>query len=148
MNILNKLKSGLIPKSMARPARWGAAAVFTICHIVSIALALNLLPMDTIWWLVPLLIVFPGIVSMTLLPGGWKRWYRWVALLGLVMMVLESPTSNPFLVILVGETWMLHRAWVTERTVPVRDLFRRGQPSKPVPAPGRSAKKSRRPKPA
>ena len=147
MNILDRIKSRFSRQGLAGPARWAAAAAFTIGHIITVALALNLLPMDIIWWLVPLLIVFPGIVTMTLLPGGWKRWYRWAALLGLVLMVLES-SSNPFIVILIGETWMLHRAWITERTVPVKALFRRGQAQEPASAPGRKPKGSRRPKTA
>lgn len=147
MNILDKIKNRFSREALAGPARWVAAAAFTIVHIIAVALVLNLLPMDIIWWLVPLMIVFPGIVSMTLLPGGWKRWYRWVALLGLVLMVLES-SSNPFVVILFGETWILHRIWVTERTAPVKDLFRRGKAQEPASAPAGKPKGSRRPKTA
>lgn len=147
MSLLEKIKSRFTRKALTGQALWAAAGAFTIVHIITVALALNLLPMDVIWWLVPLLIVFPGIVSMTLLPGGWKGWYRWAALLGLVLMVLES-SSNPFVVILIGETWMLHRAWVTERTIPVRNLFRRGKPQEPTSTPGRKPKGTRRPKPA
>ncbi|MET4144011.1 hypothetical protein [Arthrobacter sp. UYCo732] len=152
MNIIDKIKSRVTLKALAGPARWAGFTAFSIVHVIAITLALNLLPMDLIWWLVPLMVVFPGIVTMTLLPGGWKRWYRWVSLLGLVLMVLES-TSNPFVVILFGETWMLHRAWITERTVPVKNLLRRGKPKeepvcfKPGPAPKKN-KAPRRPKTA
>ncbi|ACL42355.1 hypothetical protein Achl_4404 (plasmid) [Pseudarthrobacter chlorophenolicus A6] len=147
MNISEKIKSRFSRKGLIAPARWTGFTAFSIAHIITVALALNLLPLDIIWWAVPLLIVLPGIISMTLLPGGWKRWYRWAALLGLVLMVLES-SSNPFVVILFGETWMLHRAWITERTIPVRNLFRRGKAQEPVSAPAPKPKGSRRPKTA
>lgn len=148
MNMLQKIKAKFTLEALAGPARWVGFTAFTIVHIIAIALVLNLLPMDLIWWLVPLMIVFPGIVTMTLLPGGWKRWYRWAALLGLVLMVLESAANNPFIVILFGETWMLHRGWITERTVPVKQLFRRGKAQETVSAPARKPKGSRRPKTA
>lgn len=128
MNILDKIKSRFTRKGLAAPARWAGFTAFTVVHIVTLALALYLLPMDVIWWLVPLLIVLPGIVTMTLLPGGWKRWYRSVALLALALMILETNLRDAFLIILFGETWILHRAWITERTVPVKHLFRRGKP--------------------
>lgn len=147
MNILEKTKSRFTPNGLIAPARWTGFTAFSIIHIIALALALNLLPLDLIWWAVPLLVVLPGIISMTLLPRGWKRWYRWAALLGLVLMVLES-SANPFVVILFGETWMLHRAWITERTVPVKHLFRRGKAQEPVSAPARKPKGSRRPKTA
>jgi hypothetical protein len=51
-------------------------------------------------------------------------------------------------IVLFGETWMLHRAWVTERTVPVKNMFRRRKPQEPVSAPARKPKGSRRPKTA
>jgi hypothetical protein len=147
MSILDKIKHRFTRQGLVGPACWIAAAAFTFVHVFVLTTALIALPLDVTWWLGPLLIVFPGIVTMTLLPGGWKRWYRWGALLGLAMMFLNL-NSNPFVVILFGQTWMLHRALVTERTVPVKDLFRRRKPQEPASAPGRKPKGSRRPKPA
>jgi hypothetical protein len=150
MNIIDKIKSRFTRQGLAGPARWVAAAVVTFAHIFALAslilLGPGFLSMDLMSWIFPLAVVFPGIISMTLLPGGWKRWYRWAALLGLAMMLFEA--SNPYIVILFGETWILHRSWVTERTVPVKDLFRRGKAQEPATAPGRKPTGSRRPKTA
>jgi hypothetical protein len=150
MNIIDKIKSRFTRQGLAGPARWVAAAAVTFAHIFALAslilLGPGFLSMDLMSWIFPLAVVFPGIISMTLLPGGWKRWYRWAALLGLAMMLFEA--SNPYIVILFGETWILHRSWVTERTVPVKDLFRRGKAQEPATAPGRKPKGSRRPKTA
>lgn len=147
MSILEKIKSRFTRASLIRTAQWAGFTAFAVVHIVALALALYLLPMGTIWWLVPLMVVFPGIVTMTLIPGGWKRWYRWAALLVLVLMVLEANLRDAFIIVLFGETWILHRAWIIERAVPVRHLFRRGKAEEPVcfkPGP----KGTRRPKTA
>lgn len=60
----------------------------------------------------PLTIMLPGAITMILLPAARRRWYRWVALGGLSLVVF--PEVYP-LVMLVGETWLLHQSWVTER---------------------------------
>jgi hypothetical protein len=150
MNIIDKIKSRFTRQALAGPARWVAAAAISLVHVVAvIALILfgpGSISMELMSWLFPLAVVLPGIITMTLLPGGWKRWYRWAALLGLAMMLFE--TSNPYIVILFGETWILHRSWVTERSVPVKDLFRRGKAQEPATAPGRKPAGSRRPKTA
>ncbi len=154
MNIIDKIKSRFTRQALAGPAGWVAAAVFTFAHIFALAsfimLGPNFLSMDLMSWIFPLLIVLPGIISMTLLPGGWKRWYRWAALLGLAMMLTEN--SNPYIVILFGETWILHRSWVTERKPRLKDLFDRDQRKGAVtpmcfkPGPG-AQKKAKAPRP-
>jgi hypothetical protein len=150
MKIIDKIKSRFTRQGLAGPARWAAAAAFTFAHIFALAALImfgpGLLSMDLMSWIFPLAVVLPGIITMTLLPGGWKRWYRWAALLGLAMMLFEN--SNPYIVILFGETWILHRSWVTERTVPLKNLFRRGKAQEAATAPGRKPKNSRLPKTA
>lgn len=150
MNITDKFKSRFTRQALAGPAKWVAAAFSSFVHIFALASLILFGPfflsMDAMSWIFPLLVVLPGIITMTLLPGGWKRWYRWAALLGLAMMLTES--SNPYIVILVGETWILHQSWVTERTVRIKDLFRRGKAANPAPAAGAKPKGSRRPKTA
>ncbi|MBG0738697.1 hypothetical protein IV500_04580 [Paeniglutamicibacter antarcticus] len=147
MNIIDKIKNRFNRTELLPSLRWVGFTAVTITHIIIIAVVLSLVPMSLAWWMVPLAIVLPGIITMTLMPSGWRRWYRWVALLGLVLMVSES-SSNPFVVILFGETWMLHRAWVTERTIPVNDLFRRGKAKEPSTASARKPKGSSRTKTA
>ncbi|GAA4033760.1 hypothetical protein GCM10023063_16980 [Arthrobacter methylotrophus] len=125
MNIIDKIKNRFTRQALASPVRWVAAAAFTFAHIFALAslilLGPGFLSMDIMSWVFPLAVVLPGIITMTLLPGGWKRWYRWAALLGLAMMLFEN--SNPYIVILFGETWILHRSWVTERTIGLKHLF-------------------------
>jgi hypothetical protein len=158
MNIIDKIKSRFTRQALAGPARWAAAAVFAFAHIFALATLIMLGPgvfsTDLMSWMYPLAVVFPGIISMTLLPGGWKRWYRWAALLGLAMMLFES--SNPYIVILVGETWILHQSWVTERRIGLKHLFNASQRKaavagvcfKPGPEPKKKTKTSRTPKTA
>lgn len=156
MNIFAKIKNCFNREGLLGPARWMAAAAVATLHILGLVVVLNVAPMGVLVWVAPAFIVLPGIVTMTLLPGGWKRWYRWGALLALVMMFLEYPSPNPFVVLLVGETWMLHRSWVTERRIHIKNMFNRVQRKnavtgvcfKPGPEPKKKTMDSRHPKTA
>lgn len=143
MSILTAIKSRITPGSAQSLGLWTGAAAFSVIHVIAMWAAFILPSPEVVGWLFPVVTVLPGLISMTLLPGGWKRWYRWAAILGLTLNAVD-----PFIIVLIGETWALHRMWVTERTVPIKTLFRRGKPQEPVSAPKAKASGSRRPKTA
>lgn len=70
-------------------------------------------------WVLPLLVIAPGLVTMILLHGG-RRWYRWAGILALTGTT--DPEYLPYVLITV-EAWALHRHWFVERDKPLRDLF-------------------------
>lgn len=76
-------------------------------------------PPGTVVWGLPLLLAAPGIITMAL-THSWKRWYRWAAILGLSFTTVPSVLA---MVIVVAETWALHRSWVLERDKPLRELL-------------------------
>lgn len=141
--LATRLRARLRPAGIAGPAQWAAAAAATLAHIIALDLSYILPGPDVVGWLFPVVAVLPGVATMALLPGGWKRWYRTAALLGLVLIA-----TNPYIVLAFGETWMLHRMWVTERRIRLKDLFdpamRRAAVTpvcfKPGPAPKKKAR--------
>jgi hypothetical protein len=74
--------------------------------------------------------VLPGIATMVLLRGGFARWYRWAAILGLLLTTYADSTQ---VVLIVAETWALHRQWITETPGGIRANLR-WTPPKPDPA--------------
>ena len=142
MKALTVLKRRISAGALKKPAGWAGIAAVSAAHVFALWLVFVMLPESTSGWLFPLLLLLPGVVTMTLLPGGWKRWYRWAALFGLVLNSLE-----PFVVILIADVWILHRSWMVERTVPVRDLFRRRKRQEPATASAKKSKGFRTPKP-
>lgn len=101
------------------------AGAFLACMAGAWAHVLLLLtvqfPPGTVIWALPLLLAAPGILTMAL-TRSWRRWYRWAAVLGLSFTTVPSILA---LVIIVAETWSLHRSWVIERDRPLRELFKR-----------------------
>lgn len=143
MSILTKITSRINSGTARGLGRWAAAGAFSVLHVIGMWAAFVLPSPEVVGWLFPLVTILPGLLSMTLLPGGWKRWYRWSAILGLTLNAVD-----PFIIILIGQTWALHRCWVIERTLPVKELFRRGKPQEPASAPKAKASGSRSPKTA
>lgn len=83
-------------------------------------------PPGTITWGLPLLLAAPGIITMAI-TRSWKRWYRWAAVLGLSFTTVPAVLA---MVIVVAETWALHRSWVIERQKPLRELLSFKRPAK------------------
>lgn len=101
------------------PALWIAAAAVAYLH----AQGLFVVPYtaDTISWLLPLLLVLPGLLTMVLLKNGFRRWYRWAAI---CLLFTTTYADSAVAVLAVGEAWALHRQWVVERD---GTLFRFGK---------------------
>lgn len=106
----------VLPEPPAWMARVKPAGQWALCALIAFAHALGapLLPYQelTFFWVYPLVILLPGLITMIMLPGAWRRWYRWAALSGLSLVVF--PQVFP-LVLAFAETWLLHQSWVTER---------------------------------
>lgn len=92
------------------PALWVSAALAAYVH----AQVLNIIPytVETISWLFPLVLAAPGLLTMLLLRNGFRRWYRWAAI---CLLFTTTFPDSATAVLVVGETWALHRQWVTER---------------------------------
>lgn len=120
MKPAGKILTRLRTDATKRALLWVTAAGAAIAHTVAMWAAYTLPSPETVGWLVPLVTLAPGLATMAVLPGGWKRWYRWAAILGLTLNSVD-----PFIIILIGETWALHRSWVTERDAPLKSLLRR-----------------------
>lgn len=99
----------------------GAWAACTAVAWIHVGIIMNAVyPAGISLWAVPLSLLAPGIITTVLL-RSWRRWYRWAAIGALAFSTF--PDVLPA-VLLVAETWALHRAWVIERTVPLNSLFR------------------------
>lgn len=106
---------------------WILAAAVSMAHVQLVfAARFN---EATFIWMYPLLLAVPGLLSMILLPGQFKRWYRWAAILGLAFSVYAEVLP---LVLIIGQTYALHRAWAVERTSALKDLFTLSSRRKPV----------------
>ncbi|OCI32823.1 hypothetical protein [Oerskovia enterophila] len=68
--------------------------------------------------LVTLTMLSPGIITMILVPGATKRWYRWAALWMLVIGGVTAEAAAP--VLFVGTAWILHLTWTVEPHRPIR----------------------------
>lgn len=131
---MKKLLFRLIPTPGTFSAK---AALWLICAVVagihSWTLTVAPYQAQTIAWAFPLLTVAPGLISALLLPGEWRHWYRWAAVL---MLTYSSYAEFITPIVFVGTAWALHRAWVTERELPLKSLFSlsRARKTDPVPA--------------
>lgn len=134
-------------------AAWLIAAGVAYLHATAVVTALYLAsvkPEDVLvnQWLVLLVIVLPGLLTMALLRGGFRRWYRWAAIAGLVLTTYGDSLQA---VLLVASTWALHRQWITETAGGIRANLRwappKPDPAAPVAVKKRSGK-ARKPKTA
>lgn len=93
------------------PAGWAAALAVALGY----SILLLRFPYDpvTLQWLFPLLLITPGLATMILLRGGFRRWYRWGAVAGLTLTTFPDSLQA---ILIIGTTWALHRQWVTEAT--------------------------------
>ncbi|MCU6479105.1 hypothetical protein [Arthrobacter sp. A2-55] len=118
MNILLRI-TAWAADSTRRPAlAWVLATAVAAIHILAV-FSIPFTP-STFVWLYPLAIIAPGAATMILLPGAWRRWYRWAALLALSFNVY--PDILPA-VLFVGECWALHQSWAVERHVPLKGIL-------------------------
>lgn len=127
------------------PAAWAAVILATYLHSL-LLFNIEFTP-DTVGWLFPLLLAAPGLLTMTLVPGGFRRWYRWAAIY--TLFLTTYPEALPA-VLLVGESWALHRHWVTEAVPGRRTIFQRSAAASETAAPARPrfGLRSRKPKTA
>lgn len=95
-----------------------AAAVFSGIHVAVIFAAT--FPAATAVWLFPLFFLLPGLLTMILLPGAWRHWYRWLVLGALCLVVVQDALA---LVLFTGQAWALYRSWFVERSIPLGRLF-------------------------
>ncbi|MCC3292845.1 hypothetical protein [Arthrobacter sp. zg-Y1110] len=107
-----------LPPFWLKTFGWFVTAAISIAHIRLVFSAH--LPEAHFMWMYPLLLAIPAIVSIILLPGEARHWYRWGAVIGLSFSVYADALP---LVLVIGGTYALHRAWVTERTLSLKDIF-------------------------
>ena len=129
-------------------AAWLVAAVVAYIYATAVVTALYLPDAGASQWIVLLIILLPGLLTMTLLRRGFRRWYRWAAVAGLVLTTYGDSIQ---VVLLVAATWALHRQWVTEAPAGIRANLRwappKPDPAAPVAVKKRSGK-ARKPKTA
>lgn len=118
---MNKLIMKITPAKGSRAEtalKWAVCTAVAALHSWSLTSA----PYEasSIAWVFPLLVLAPGLMSMLLLPGEWRHWYRWLAILGLTY---SSYAEFIPVTVFIGTLWALHRAWVIERSAPLRGIF-------------------------
>lgn len=101
-----------------RYTHMGVAALFSLIHVAVIFAAT--FPAATALWLFPLFFLLPGVLTMILLPGAWRHWYRWLVLAFLCVTVAQDALA---VVLFTGQAWALYRSWFVERTIPLGKLF-------------------------
>ena len=62
-------------------------------------------------------VLVPAFVSMLVVPGAARRWYRWVCVLAIGYVVEQAFVS---LFLLVAVAWLLHVTWVVDRPADTR----------------------------
>lgn len=112
---------------------WALASAAVSAAHVAVLFSVTF-PVGSVVWLFPLLFVLPGLLTMVLLPGAWRRWYRWLVLVFLAFAVQQDLMAT---VLFFGHAWAIYRSWFTERTQPLSVLFRPRR--KPSPAPAKTA---------
>lgn len=118
MSTLKKFSLDNLSPEAKKAFGWVAAVAVAMAHVQGVFMAH--FSEATFLWMYPLLLALPGLLSMILLPGQFKRWYRWAAILGLAFSVYADVLPA---VLIIGETYALHRAWAVERTSSLKDVF-------------------------
>jgi len=59
-----------------------------------------------------LMLAVPGAISIAMVPGAWRKAYRWVAIAVLANLVYPATLS---LFLVVAFAWAIHQTWATER---------------------------------
>lgn len=127
MSIFKKFSADNLSPEARKAFGWIAAAAVAMAHVQGVFMAH--FSEATFLWMYPLLLAVPGLLSMILLPGQFKRWYRWAAILGLSFSVYADVLPA---VLIIGETYALHRAWAVERTSSFKDVFTFNSRRKPA----------------
>jgi hypothetical protein len=102
----------------SKAAHWMAVMLASAVH-VSVLFSVTF-PVGTVLWLFPLLVGAPGLLTMILIPGAWRKWYRWAVVVFLAFSVYPELLA---FVLTVGTAWALHRSWFVERDFPLKQLF-------------------------
>jgi hypothetical protein len=63
------------------------------------------------WLVFALVAAAPGLITVVLVPGAWRRPGRWLLLLAVVFF---SDPQYTYMLLIVVETWALYRTWVIE----------------------------------
>lgn len=111
----------------SKAAHWMAAMIAATVHISVLFSAT--FPTGTVLWLFPLLVAAPGLLTMLLIPGAWRRWYRWAVVVFLAFSVYPELLA---IVLTVGTAWALYRSWFAERDFPLNKLFTAGIRKRPA----------------
>lgn len=115
------------PSKLVALAQWGICLAVAALYVMVLFAAP--FPQGSVVWLYPLALAAPGLITILVLPGAWRRWYRWATIVFLGMSVYPDSVA---LILGVGVTWALHRSWITERTTEWREvLLFRGRKSTP-----------------
>ena len=94
--------------SWSAPAQWVTCAFIVMLHISAVQLITSATQSNAIT-LIALLV--PGIVATATLDASRQKWWRWILL---VALVTGSVPPNDIVIVLVGETWLVHRCWLVE----------------------------------
>ncbi|HEX9228558.1 MAG TPA: hypothetical protein VF885_18295 [Arthrobacter sp.] len=121
----------------SKAAHWMAVMVAATLHI-SVLFAVTF-PAGTVLWMFPLLVAAPGLLTMLLIPGAWRKWHRWAVVVFLAFSVYPELLA---IVLTVGTAWALYRSWFAERNFPLKKIFTaevRKRPADGSPKPEKSA---------
>ena len=110
----------------SKAAHWMAVMIAAALHVV--VLFAVTFPTGTVLWMFPLLVVAPGLLTMLLVPGAWRKWYRWAVVVFLAFSVYPELLA---IVLTVGTAWALYRSWFVERDFPLNKLFTPGLRKRP-----------------
>lgn len=110
----------------SKAAHWMAVMIAAALHVI--VLFAVTFPAGTVLWMFPLLVAAPGLLTMILIPGAWRKWYRWAVIVSLAFSVYPELLA---LVLAVGTAWALYRSWFAERDFPLRKLFTAGLRKRP-----------------
>ena len=91
--------------------RWAICVLVAVGHTLALSL---LSPSDSIGWksIDWALVLVPALVTLVALPSSLRHWRRWLTF---VAVLFVTDTAWTLYVLVIGETWILHREWVTDR---------------------------------